>query len=790
MSCLLTAISLRWPGAADDAFVLLDREGANTYDAAVSVANELANSVDLRGTIVVDDLHLANPAPTMLTAFINALPERVRFVAGTRSDPPVSLTRWRLRGELLELRGDDLRFSPQELSEFFALHSVAIDIAEVERLHALTEGWAAGAQLAAIALQRGVAHDDFFGAFASTDRAVGDFLLSEVLANLEPELVEFLVETSVLETFDADLCAAVTGREESAVILDRLLAANLFVVELDDPPRWFRYHHLFGAFLRARLASLGGLRLRAAHERASRAMEARGLVPAALRHAMAIGDVDRVSEILRGALARSMSMSDGAADTARAIRLWLHERGAESIETDPASVLEILIGLISITSPADAPSWLERVRRAHPDADGPVRALLDGAWSTHFENRGQPHKALRHRGLAMEALGGRPPSVGLLALTYVATARAHIQSGQLDRARAVLEHARAHPVGHPVADDVRTQGVAAFVAANDGELTTAGTLAHAAAEAADRLGLGSHELGRIYAGLAMVEVCLERNEQESARDLVEEIRAAAAESHRVTVETEVLLQRARLDRFLGDQAGAEASLAQARLAYPEPDAGVLQVFGVEAAAQALRFDPGRASSLIAELEPNRVETRILVARLALLHHDDGKAAQVLATLPPASTRRARVERAVLCALSVLDRDVDQANSHLAAALLDGQPEGLIRTIVEVGPEVHKLLVSFAPNAGQDAYVDMLLAAAGGGVAPLRAVASTTLVDPLSAREVTVLRYLCSRLTYQEIAAALFVSPNTLKSHVRSVYRKLDVASRADAVDGGRRAGLI
>ena len=123
MSCLLTAISARWPGVADDAFVLLEREGANTYDSAVAVANELA-TVGGRGTIVVDDLHLAAPAPTMLTAFIDALPEGFRFVAGTRSDPPLSLARWRLRGELLELRGDDLRFAPEELSEFLELQDV------------------------------------------------------------------------------------------------------------------------------------------------------------------------------------------------------------------------------------------------------------------------------------------------------------------------------------------------------------------------------------------------------------------------------------------------------------------------------------------------------------------------------------------------------------------------------------------------------------------------------------------------------------------------------------------
>ena len=125
MSCLLSTISERWPGVADDAFVLLERDGANTYDPAVAVANELA-TIDSAGVILVDDLHLAAPAPATLAAFVDALPERFRFVAGTRSDPPMSLSRLRMRGDLLELRGDDLRFVAAELSDFFALHDVSL----------------------------------------------------------------------------------------------------------------------------------------------------------------------------------------------------------------------------------------------------------------------------------------------------------------------------------------------------------------------------------------------------------------------------------------------------------------------------------------------------------------------------------------------------------------------------------------------------------------------------------------------------------------------------------------
>jgi ATP/maltotriose-dependent transcriptional regulator MalT len=789
MSCLLTSISARWPGVADDAFVLLEREGANTYDSAVAVANDLA-AVDGPGSIVIDDLHLAAPAPTILTAFIDALPEQFRLVAGTRSDPPLSLARLRLRGELLELRGDDLRFVPDELADFLALHDVAVDGDDLYRLHELTEGWPAGAQLAAIALQRGIRRDDFLEAFATTDRAVSDFLLSEVLASLPPDLVDFLVETSVFEVFDAELCVTVTGREDAAVVLDHLVVANLFLVALDEPGRWFRYHHLFGSFLRARLASLGRSRLRAAHERASRALEERGYIAAALRHAMAIGDADRVGQILRASIGHSMSMSEGADDAARAVRLWLHELGADVVETDPACVLEMLIGLIGLTRPDDAPSWLERVRRAHPDADGALTALIEGAWNEHHQSHGQPLEALRRAGLALDAVGGHPPNVGLLPLLPVSTARAHIQAGQMDQAWTILEHAQANPIGSPVADAVRNRGVAAFVAATDGELRRATELVWSTKDAADQLGLGTHEPGRIYAGLAMVEVHLERHEHENAREVFDDVRSAAEASHRVTLQSLVTLQHAKLARALGDQASAAALLAQARLFYPDPDAALLRVFGEEDVAQALRFDPSRAPRLLADLDEGRVETHVLRARLALLEGDDHAAAEVLSAMTPAISRRTRVEHGVLRALSVVERDVEQANGQLREVLDAAQPEWLIRTIVDQGPDVHKMLVSYAPETSQERYLDSLLAAASRGVAPTRATVVTALVDPLSPRELVVLRYLCSRLTYQEIASALYVSLNTLKSHVRSVYRKLDVASRAGAVDTGRHLGLI
>jgi LuxR family maltose regulon positive regulatory protein len=777
------------PTRPDDAFLLLDRDPANIYDAAAAVANELA-TIGLPGVIVMDDLHLASPDPALLTAFTDALPDGFRFVVGTRSDPPLSLARLRLRGDLLELRGHDLGFAPAEVSEFFALYDICLTGDELRRVHELTEGWPAGAQLAALAFQRGVEPEKFLQAFAGTDRAVSDFLVSEMLAGLPAELVEFLIETSVLDVFDADLCAAVTGIDDSEAMLDRLLAANLFVVPLDEQGRWYRYHHQFRAFLRARLASSGTANLRAAHDRACQALEDRGDEMGALEQAMAMPDGDRAGRIVRAALNRSASQPDGMDLTVRAIRLWLHEYGVAVIETDPVWVVELLIGLTTLSDADDVPAWLERVRQAHPRADGELTALIEMAHAAHHQQRGQPLRAIARLRAAAEATGGIRSPRGPLGHLDASIATAQIQAGQPADALAGIERALPHPVGSPVADDVHGPGIAALAAGVNGELTRAEQLARLVAHAADELGVSRHEPGRTFADLALAEVHLERHDHETAARILRRITQAGEASHRPLLRSLITLHQAKLARALGDEIAAEALLGQARRCYTEPDAAVRQTFGEEAVAQALRFDPSDAARLLSELDQDSVATHVLRVRLALADHDERAAAAMLADLPPATSRRTRVERDVLYALSLLARDAEKANSHLCEALEAGKPERLIRAVVDQAPGVHHLLLSYTPVASQEHYIEDLLAAARRILPPVKAAARSALVEPLSPREVVVLRYLCSRLTYREIAAVLYVSANTLKSHVRSIYRKLAVASRADAVNVGRSNGLL
>ena len=501
---LLTALAAKWPGVGDDAVLALERLGSDGLDMVISLANDLGE-LDAPIAIVIDDFHLAKPAPAAMAELVAAMPANVRLVIGTRVDPPFSLSRLRVSRSLLEIRSEDLRFSAAETEALLAHNDVSVTTSELDRLQDLTEGWPAGVQLAALSLQRVVDRGRFLDVFASTDRAVTDFLVNEVLDSQPPDRVEFLYLTSVLDRFDVALCEHVTGRDDAGRVLDQLLLANLFVVPLDDVGQWYRYHHLFGAFLRARLRAQGPGKFGEAHDRAGRALEARGDIVGALHLAIDNDDLERAALIVRRTIGRFMNLAD-AEMTAVAARYWLHARGAELAATDPETVLEFILALVVSSGPDDAARWLQLVDGAHPEAPPELTALMHGVWAEHHLHRGQADEGRRHAALSLDAVEGVPPDRGLFPMLHTMGVRAHLDSGNVEGARTALDTSMQRSVGHPALDDVRLPGLRAWVAFLDGDLTAAERWAHSARRRADELDLAPHEPGRIFAGIAIAGV--------------------------------------------------------------------------------------------------------------------------------------------------------------------------------------------------------------------------------------------------------------------------------------------
>ena len=310
---LVAAIQTTEPGVGVEALALLEAGGATPTDA---VLVSLINDLDvLAGPMVLalDDYHVIDDAAVQeaLTFLLDNLPPQVTLAMTTRADPPLPLARLRARGELVEVRAADLRFTNDE-AEVFLNEVMGLQLAPglVDALEARTEGWATGLQLAALSARSHAGADEgsgdvagFVEAFSGSHRFVLDYLVEEVLGAQPDDVRAFLLDTSVLDQMTGGLCDALTGRSDGQVTLETLERGNLFVVPLDDERRWYRYHHLFADALRARLAAGYADRVSELHAAASRWLAENGLLGDAVRHAIASGDHEHAADLVELTLA-------------------------------------------------------------------------------------------------------------------------------------------------------------------------------------------------------------------------------------------------------------------------------------------------------------------------------------------------------------------------------------------------------------------------------------------------------------------------------------------------------
>jgi LuxR family maltose regulon positive regulatory protein len=299
--CVIAAIRTVHPAFGERTLGALSSSHGRLLDIVVPMlVNEGA---ELPGDVVLvlDDLHVVDDAAVhaSLAFLVDRLPPRLRLAIATRGDPPLPLARWRARGEVIEIRAAELRFTDTEAAALLLdRFGVRLEAAQLARLQARTEGWAAGLQLAALSLRRGVDMEALLDSFGAGDREVLEYLTGEVLDAQDPDVRSFLLDTSVLARMSGPLCDAVTGSTGSAARLDELDRRNLLVVPIDPHRRWWRYHHLFGELLRLELERAGPDRAIALHRRAAEWHRDRGMAPEAIRHALAAGEHALAAELV------------------------------------------------------------------------------------------------------------------------------------------------------------------------------------------------------------------------------------------------------------------------------------------------------------------------------------------------------------------------------------------------------------------------------------------------------------------------------------------------------------
>ena len=453
-SRLTASLAARWPAMGSDAALILERPSWDDPQLVDALARDLAD-LPAAAAVVIDDAQFAEASQRTLARLARHLPAHVRLLVASQHNPVFSTSRLRLAGVITELRADDLAFTQVEVEQLLELAGLGREPVDGRRLCSLTEGWPAGLQMAMLAMRAGGDPREVIDAFAATTRETSDYLASEVMNRLPPDLAGFLTSICVLEEFDAGLCQALSGRDDAGRLLDRVVADDLFISQVDRAGQRFRLHQMFAAFLRARLKSLGGTQFRDAHLRAAAALRERGDRLGALRHAMAVADMQLAAAVLADSMHTILDVTH-AQEARAAARAWLARFGDAAAEADPGQLLQFVF-LLAAAGHREAEGWLTKVNRAHPSPAPGLDALAHGVWAAYHFNRGSVGLALEHNRLARQAVSaaaGQGPLFPMLAELPLQEAGAHLLAGDLAAAAAALQHGTA-PLSAPIVEEFR-----------------------------------------------------------------------------------------------------------------------------------------------------------------------------------------------------------------------------------------------------------------------------------------------------------------------------------------------
>jgi LuxR family maltose regulon positive regulatory protein len=799
LTYLIAALQAVAPGIGDGVLTVLSSPQPPPLESTLTALLNDISAIPSDVVLVLDDYHVidARPVDEALAFLVEHLPPQLHLVIATREDPTLPLARLRARGQLTELRGADLRFTPSEAAEFLTqVMNLELSTDEIAALDTRTEGWIAGLQLAALSLQGRADAPSFIASFAGSDRFVLDYLVEEVLQRQSEFVQTFLLRTSILDRLCGQLCDAVMldASASGQGTLEYLERANLFIVALDNERRWFRYHHLFAELLRQRrgqsAVSSGGVD--DDHLRASEWHEANGLEIEAFQHAAAGHDVERAERLIEG---HGMPLYFRGALVP--ILHWLESLPTTVLDARPSLWITYAQALLSSGQNTGIEPKLQAAERALQDAGtddrtrdlvgriASVRAFL--VWSPH-----QVETIIAQSRRALEYL--HPDNLPFRTAAALNLGHAYVLQGDRSAARQALTEVTAisEASGNTIYEILGSIGLG-FIQETDNQLGLAvETYRHAIELAA---GLPFPFVCEAHLGLARVHY--QWNDLDAAQQHGEQsiqLARQIADTDR-PVACEVLVARLALAR--GDAAGAAAILAEADRAARQHDF-VLEVPEV-AAAQVLAFlrqgDVAAAARVAHAHDLPLSQARVCLAQ--------GDPSAALAVLEPYRRRMAEKswEDQELMALVLLAVAFDahgeraKAVEMLDEALALAEPNRFIRLFVDEGAPMDHLLRRALSRGNSPDYLRRLLAAfpASGReqAAPSRAAAAgISLAEPLSARELEVLDLIAAGLTNQQIAARLYLSLHTVKSHARNINAKLGVSSRTQAVATGRALGLL
>ena len=782
------------------------------------LVNELAELPD-KTLIILDDYHNINKQTihNVVTTLIEHGPPHIHILLSSRADPPLPIARLRGRGQVTELRQNDLRFTLEEAAKFLA-QNPAFDLSQsdIAALNARTEGWVAGLQMASASLEDQSDTSAFIQAFTGSNRFILDYLIEEVLENQSETIQNFLLHSSILEELCSPLCDSLISGffdppTSSQTILEELEHKNLFIIPLDDRRQWYRYHRLFSDLLRQRLELLHPNRKISLHQRASIWFESHEFPEAAIEHAFLAGDSHRAAELIERS-AESILMQSQVTT----ILTWLKKLPPEELQTQPALSIYYAWALLWSGAPLKiikAHMQLTAHQQAHSAQGLPLQAFL-AIYNGDVEEAGA---------LAQQAIDQLPEDDLLLrSLANFILASAHLARGETAKGIAILEETA---MSSQRAGNVM---IAALVlcelgdeSQKHGHLHQAHRLYNQALEIAiNEQGAQLPVAGKALIGLG--DISREWNDLQSADELLTR-GISLAEQWSVLGTFEGYINLILVKDAQGDTHEADELFSRLReLAYTfdasEIDDHVVEMFAarrnilhddfdsVEEWIKIRSLDTAATSPISGEIEDilnsrlrkyeNTILARFLIAK--------GQYAEALVVLDQVLEEAEKADRVYLIidveilraiALQAQNKGED-ALAAISNAMKLAEPEGFMRVFLDHGETLTGLLKNMRPSFNDpklSAYSERLLNACSPQPDPGKPIQKAQMKQPiesLSDRELEVLHLLPSSLSSTEMANELSISVNTLRSHLKNIYSKLEAHSRYEAIARAKEAGLV
>ncbi|MBN1315129.1 MAG: hypothetical protein JXA42_06660 [Anaerolineales bacterium] len=766
-------------------------QAAQIQTVAVPLINRIALNQDIC-TLVLDDYHLIDNGiihEFMMFLLENA-PPNLHLILLTRSDPTMPISRLRARGELVEIRASDLSFTFDEIGVFLRSSTQhPLKEEQVKVIQSKTEGWVAGLLLASLAVGRANDIDAFIESFSGSHEYIADYLTDEVLTG-QPEHVNlFLLQTSILDRMTGALCRTITGRQDSQSILEKLERENLFVVSLDSDRRWYRYHSLFSDLLRQRLYHTQPESVPEYHRRASRWFEQNNMGSMAIDHALEAGDFELAARIIereaapvfkRGEIVTFLNWVTSLPDDliARYPDLCVYECIARLFCGHPLHVVLARILPLDAASRSDG-----RILTIHA-----LLAVYQGRVADAID-------------LAGRALGELPDEQALVSgLAIWCLNVGHIlrgdDSGEKQLFDRVIDQSTA--TGNTMMAVLALYG-SAKLRLREGNLYFAHDLYQRS------LDLATYPHGRLYiAGQPLIGLgglYYEWNDLDKAVCYLDEGIELAQQWGTAAI-IDGYFPLACIRQLQGDEKGANEAMRQAQEIARRFDVTELDDYLVGFYQARLWMLQGHFQSVQRWLESNiqvrdrvgseinrflTAYTDLLRAWLLVVSGESLEALQLLDTLPPTVERHSSlVECHIFQAMAYrrLYRK-DEALVTLERALALAKPGNYIRTFLDKGVLVHDLLLDAKACHIFPDYVDNLLAA----ITPSKPL-QDSLVEPLSEREMEILKLIGAGKSNRQIASELVIAMGTVKAHASNIYGKLGVSNRAQAALKARELDLF